>query len=88
METNEKPTFKRDIPLLWKIEGGNESRDYTVSMFGVNFFRAIDTYSLNTRAVKYAILFLIVPFLSSVRRNCNDDPLLALAVVFVEQKLV
>jgi inner membrane protein len=33
-------------------------------MFGVNFFRAIDTYSLNTRAVKYAILFLIVPFLT------------------------
>jgi len=69
METNEKPTFKRDIPLFWKIEGGNESRDYTASMFGVNFFRAIDTYSLNTRAVKYAILFLNVPFLSSVRRN-------------------
>jgi inner membrane protein len=33
-------------------------------MFGVNFFRAINAYALNTRAVKYAILFLIVPFLT------------------------
>jgi inner membrane protein len=33
-------------------------------LFGVNFFRAIDTYSLNTIAVKYAILFLLVPFLT------------------------
>jgi inner membrane protein len=56
--------LSRDIPLFWKIEGTTESRDFTSSMFGVNFFRAIDTYSLNTRAVKYAILFLIVPFLT------------------------
>jgi len=60
--------LSRDIPLFWKIAGSAssapESRDYADSMFGVNFFRAIDTYSLNTRAVKYAILFLIVPFLT------------------------
>jgi inner membrane protein len=60
--------LSRDIPLFWKISGSvnsaPESRDYADSMFGVNFFRAIDTYSLNTRAVKYAILFLIVPFLT------------------------
>jgi inner membrane protein len=56
--------LSRDIPLFWKFEGVTESRDFTTSMFGVNFFRAIDTYSLNTRAVKYAILFLIVPFLT------------------------
>jgi len=57
--------LSRDIPLFWKItaSAGNNS-DYASSMFGVNFFRAIDTYSLNTRAVKYAILFLIVPFLT------------------------
>jgi inner membrane protein len=54
--------LSRDIPLFWRSEG--ENRDYSHSMFGVNFFRAIDTYSLNTRAVKYAILFLIVPFLT------------------------
>jgi inner membrane protein len=30
----------------------------------VNFFRSIGTYALNTRAVKYAIMFLNVPFLT------------------------
>ena len=55
--------LSRDIPLFWKTET-NDYRDYSDSMFGVNFFRAIDTYSLNTRAVKYAILFLIIPFLT------------------------
>jgi len=56
--------LSRDIPLFWKNEGDKETRDYSNSLFGVNFFRAIDTYSLNTRAVKYAILFLVVPFLT------------------------
>ena len=53
--------LSRDIPLFWKSGGDS---DYVSSLFGVNFFRAINTYSLNTRAVKYAILFLIVPFLT------------------------
>jgi inner membrane protein len=57
--------LSRDIPLFWKSEAGDyDDRDYSHSLFGVNFFRAIDTYSLNTRAVKYAILFLLVPFLT------------------------
>jgi len=56
--------LSRDIPLFWKTEGESGRRDYSDSLFGVNFFRAIDTYSLNTRAVKYAILFLVVPFLT------------------------
>ncbi|GHU87294.1 cell envelope integrity protein CreD [Spirochaetia bacterium] len=54
--------LSRDIPLFWKEY--NNVNDYTGSLFGVNFFRTIDTYALNTRAVKYAILFLIVPFLT------------------------
>jgi len=54
--------LSRDIPLHWKTDG--DSRDYSDALFGVNFFRAIDTYSLNIRAVKYAILFLIIPFLT------------------------
>jgi inner membrane protein len=33
-------------------------------MFGVNFFKALDHYAVNTRAVKYALLFIIIPFLS------------------------
>jgi len=59
--------LSRDIPLFWKSgseAGDYDYRDYSNSLFGVNFFRAIDTYSLNTRAVKYAILFLLVPFLT------------------------
>jgi inner membrane protein len=54
--------LSRDIPLFWKEY--SQGTDYTDSLFGVNFFRSIDTYALNTRAVKYAILFLIVPFLT------------------------
>ena len=58
--------LSRDIPLFWKTgkDYDHNDPDYSASLFGVNFFRAIDTYSLNTRAVKYAILFLIVPFLT------------------------
>jgi inner membrane protein len=54
--------LSRDIPLFLKNYGGDY--DFASSLFGVNFFRTIDTYALNTRAVKYAILFLIVPFLT------------------------
>jgi inner membrane protein len=55
--------LSRDIPLfLKKYDGDNYG--YDESLFGVNFFRSIDTYFLNTRAVKYAVLFLIVPFLT------------------------
>ncbi|MDR1306488.1 MAG: cell envelope integrity protein CreD, partial [Treponema sp.] len=55
--------LSRDIPLfLTKYDQDNYG--YDGSLFGINFFRSIDTYSLNTRAVKYAVLFLIVPFLT------------------------
>jgi inner membrane protein len=54
--------LSRDIPLFWKEY--SDDNNFTSSLFGVNFFRSIDTYALNTRAVKYAILFLIVPFLT------------------------
>jgi inner membrane protein len=57
--------LSRDIPLFWKNHGkGSGSIDYFDSLFGVDFFRTIDTYALNTRAVKYAVLFLVVPFLT------------------------
>jgi inner membrane protein len=54
--------LSRDIPLFQKNYGGEQN--YSDSLFGVDFFRAVDTYALNTRAVKYAILFLVVPFLT------------------------
>jgi inner membrane protein len=56
--------LSRDIPLYWKSIDSDGRRDYSASFFGVDFFRAIDTYALNYRAVRYAILFLIVPFLT------------------------
>ncbi|MHB9295045.1 putative inner membrane protein [Pillotina sp. SPG140] len=55
--------LSRDIPLFW-IEEGEGKRDYSGALFGVNFLRTLNTYSLNTRAVKYAILFLMIPFLT------------------------
>jgi len=56
--------LSRDIPLFWRNETSNSQRNYSGSLFGVNFFRAIDTYALNIRAVRYALLFLVVPFLA------------------------
>jgi inner membrane protein len=62
--------LSRDIPLFWKdaqdTQDARYPQDarYADALFGVNFFRAIDTYALNTRAVKYAVLFLAVPFLT------------------------
>ncbi|MDR0730682.1 MAG: cell envelope integrity protein CreD, partial [Treponema sp.] len=55
--------LSRDIPLFLKKYDTNDYY-YDESLFGVDFFRSIDTYSLNTRAVKYAVLFLIVPFMT------------------------
>jgi inner membrane protein len=59
--------LSRSIPLFW-ITG--EKDDYNGKMslkpelFGVDFFKPLDHYALNERAVKYAILFLIIPFLT------------------------
>jgi inner membrane protein len=54
--------LSRDIPLVWEL--GRTRIRPQASLFGVDFFTAVDTYSLNTRAVKYAVLFLLVPFLT------------------------
>jgi inner membrane protein len=52
--------LSRNIPLAWTQDG----QDFSSNIFGVNFFKALDHYDLNSRAVKYAILFIIIPFLS------------------------
>ncbi|MDR2431104.1 MAG: cell envelope integrity protein CreD [Candidatus Margulisbacteria bacterium] len=51
--------LSRNIPLFWR-EGYTAVFDD--SLFGVNFLRVLDTYAINTRAVKYAVLFLAAPF--------------------------
>jgi inner membrane protein len=54
--------LSRNIPLFWQQNAAPEN--ITASSFGVNFYRQIDAYSLNIRAVKYAIIFLVIPFLT------------------------
>jgi inner membrane protein len=59
--------LSRSIPLYWIStgSGNNEgSKDWSDEYFGVDFFKPLDHYALNTRAVKYAVLFLIIPFLT------------------------
>lgn len=53
--------LSRSIPLAWNDAAGFE---ISSSIFGVNFYKALDHYGANTRAVKYALLFIIIPFLS------------------------
>jgi inner membrane protein len=60
--------LSRNIPLTWK-EGGAETSPqngmyFGDNGFGVDFFKALDHYDVNTRAVKYALLFIVIPFLS------------------------
>jgi inner membrane protein len=59
--------LSRAIPLFWftSERGEYDGRMYLQSeLFGVDFFKPLDHYALNIRAVKYAILFLIMPFLT------------------------
>jgi len=59
--------LSRSIPLFWitgeKGEYGG-TMDLRSELFGVDFFKPLDHYALNERAVKYAILFLFIPFLT------------------------
>ena len=56
----ESSYLNQDIPLVWKDSSYD---DFSFNDFGVHFFKAVDHYSMNIRAVKYAILFIIIPFL-------------------------
>ncbi|MDR1588056.1 MAG: inner membrane CreD family protein [Treponema sp.] len=47
--------LSRNIPLFWQNE---IAESVSESFFGVDFYRQIDAYALNIRAVKYAIIFL------------------------------
>ena len=57
--------LSRNIPLCWNDNAKNEQPpELGEFLFGVNFFKALNHYALNERAVKYALLFIIVPFLT------------------------
>ena len=59
--------LSRSIPLCWMSDDNGDhdgNKKWRNDYFGVDFFKPLDHYALNTRAVKYAILFLIIPFLT------------------------
>jgi inner membrane protein len=57
--------LSRSIPLFWLDNGKTDSgAGFKSELFGVNFYKVLDHYALNTRAIKYAILFLVIPFLT------------------------
>jgi len=59
--------LSRSIPLFWWTteSGGYDGRlNLKRELYGVDFFKPLDHYALNERAVKYAILFLVIPFLT------------------------
>ncbi|MDR2717582.1 MAG: cell envelope integrity protein CreD [Treponema sp.] len=59
--------LSRSIPLFWftNERGEYEGKMYLKGeLFGVDFFKPLDHYTLNERAVKYAVLFLVIPFLT------------------------
>jgi len=55
--------LNQSIPLLWRANSDKSNSDFYFNDFEVSFFKAVNHYDLNTRAVKYAILFIIIPFL-------------------------
>jgi inner membrane protein len=55
--------LSRNIPAAWTGSDEINSELYS-ALFGVDFFKPMDHYDMNTRAVKYALLFLVVPFLA------------------------
>jgi len=55
--------LSRGIPLYWQDYGTMNDR-LSAAFFGVDFFETLDRYTLNDRATKYAILFIIVPFMT------------------------
>jgi len=55
--------LSRGIPLFWIGELMDDGNFYN-SFFGVDFLKVLDRYGKNERAVKYTILFIIIPFLT------------------------
>lgn len=59
--------LSRSIPLFWFTGGKGETNkalNLRQELFGVDFFKPLDHYALNERAVKYAVLFLVIPFIT------------------------
>jgi inner membrane protein len=55
--------LSRGTPLSWTGSARGDDR-LSRAFFGVDLLEVLDLYALNDRAVKYAILFIVVPFLT------------------------
>ncbi|MDR1728418.1 MAG: cell envelope integrity protein CreD [Acidobacteriota bacterium] len=53
--------LSRAIPLFWTSDATPSWND---ALFGVDLYKVLDVYGLCTRAAKYAMLFLFIPFLT------------------------
>ncbi len=52
------------LPLYWMARPGEGARDLNRRFIETRLIEPLDLYALNLRAVKYAILFIVVPFLA------------------------
>lgn len=52
------------LPLYWTARPGEGARDLNRRFIETRLIEPLDLYALNLRAVKYAILFIVVPFLA------------------------
>lgn len=52
------------LPLYWTARAGEGARDLNRRFIETRLIEPLDLYALNLRAVKYAILFIVVPFLA------------------------
>lgn len=52
------------LALYWTARPGEGARDLNRRMIETRLIEPLDLYALNLRAVKYAILFILVPFLA------------------------
>lgn len=52
------------LPLYWTARPGEGARDLARRFIQTRLIEPLDLYALNLRAVKYAILFIVVPFLA------------------------
>ncbi|MBU0927452.1 MAG: cell envelope integrity protein CreD [Spirochaetes bacterium] len=55
--------LSRGVPLYWTDSAQSRER-LSRAFLGVDFLEVLDRYALSERAVKYALLFIVVPFIT------------------------
>lgn len=58
------PHLARSVPLAFPLDGNGFLSQLSADAFGVRFFQPVDYYASVDRALKYAILFIGIVFLS------------------------